>query len=455
MADGILGLGSSGASSLNQELIDKLKTAESAATVEPIETSIENIANEKEVFATIDDKVNELLDAVKVFDLFVTGGATAFDQKSATASGSSVTFDAPDVSALNTGITTVNITNLAQKDVYQSNSLSEAEKDTVIEGMGDLIINEETFTTEGKTYQELADEIDANENINASLEQVGSDSFRLVIKSNESGIDNALTIEGAAAADGILGFNKEEINDAGETIRPNHTLTAQNMEATVDGVSYSVSSNSLEVDGLKITATETGESSINISKDNTTVETSMNEFISKYNELVTLIDDEVYSSDSDIEDKAALKDIVNQIKDKLFGSYGEDSAESIFNYGFELDSYGVLSLDSTVFNEALDEDPELMKSIFVGTADKEGIGTQLKALIDNMGFTDGVIGLYESSMQTREDTLEEELEEAQEALDAKYTALSTQFGEYAAIITQYESSFSGLSLMIEQSTASS
>jgi len=146
MADGILGLGSSGASSLNQELIDKLKTAESAATVEPIETSIGNIANEKEVFATIDDKVNELLDAVKVFDLFVTGGATAFDQKSATASGSSVTFDAPDVSALNTGITTVNITNLAQKDVYQSNSLSEAEKDTVIEGMGDLIINEETFT---------------------------------------------------------------------------------------------------------------------------------------------------------------------------------------------------------------------------------------------------------------------------------------------------------------------
>jgi flagellar hook-associated protein 2 len=445
MAEGILGLGSGQAASLNQELIDKLKTAERKSTVEPLETSIESIVSEREAFTTIDDKVNELLEAVKVFDLFVTGGATAFDQKSATASGTSVTFDAADVSALNTGITTVNITNLAQKDVYQSNTLTETVKDTAITGMGDLTINGETFTTEGKTYQELADEIDANENINASLEQVGSDSFRLVLKSNESGIDNKIVITDSEAGN-ALGF-------VGTGNELNHTLIAQNMEATVDGVSYSVSSNSLEVDGLKIAATETGISSINISKDNTTVETSMNEFISKYNELVTLIDDEVYSADSDIADKAALKDIVNQIKDKLFGTYGENSDKSVFNYGFELDSYGVLSLDSIVFNNALDTDPELMKSIFIGTAENEGIGTQLKAIIDDMGFTSGVIGLYESSMQTREETLNEDKEKAEEALDAKYTALAAQFGTYSAIITQYESSFSGLSLLIDQSTA--
>jgi len=442
MAEGILGLGSSGASSLNQELIDKLKNAERKATVEPIETSIEDIATEKEIFETIDAKVNELLDAVKVFDLFVTGGSTAFDQKSATASGSSVTFDAPNVSALNTGITTVNITSLAQKDVYQSNLITEAAKDTGITGMGDLIINSETFTTEGKTYEELADEINASDNINASVEQVGTDSFRLVLKSNESGVENALAISGNA------------VDDLGLDIITNHTLTAQNMEATVDGVAYSVSTNSLEVDAIKITATEIGTSSINITKDNTTIETSMNEFISKYNELVTLIDDEVYSSESVVNDKSGLKDIVSQIKDKLFGSYGDDSDKSVFNYGFELDSYGVLSLDSTVFNKALDEDPELMKSLFIGSAENRGVGTQLKELIDNMGFTDGVIGLYESSLQTREDTLDDDLSKAIETLDDKYSQLSAQFGSYAALITSFESSFSGLQLMIDQSTAS-
>lgn len=457
MAEGILGLGSGQAASLNQELIDKLKTAERTATVEPIETSIENIESEKEIFTTIDEKVDEVLDAIKVFDLFVTGGATAFDQKSATATGDSVTFDAPDVSLLNEGVTTVDIKNLAQKDTYQSNAIDAATKDLDIDA-DNLIINvgdvETIIDTNGKTYEELVTELDAISGVNASLEQVGSDSYRLVIKSSESGLDNAITISGDAADDAVLGFNKEEIVD-GVTIS-NHTLIAQNMEATVDGVSYSVSSNSLEVDGLKITAAEEGISSINISKDNASIETSMNTFIEKYNELVSLVDDEIYSTDSDIDDKSSLKNIVDQIKDKLFGSYGSSSDSSVFNYGFELDDNGtgILSLDSTIFNAALDEDPEALRDIFIGTADSKGFGTQIKELIDDMGFTTGVIGLYEASLQEREDTLNEDKETAEEVLDAKYTALAAQFGSYSAIITQYESSFSGLSLMIEQSTAS-
>lgn len=481
MADGILGLGSSGASSLNQELIDTLKAAERKSTVEPIETSIEDIGTEKEVYETIDAKVTELLDSVKVFDLFVTGGATAFDQKSATATGDSVIFDAPDVSLLNEGVTTVDIKNLAQKDVFQSNLLDDSAVDTdiytdeidigiitIAVGDGESVSIDTTpklaVGESGEdgyqaavsfTYETLAEKIDSLTGVNASLEQVGTDSYRLVIKSSESGVDNALTISGTAADDAILGFNKEEIID-GVTIS-NHILEAADMTALVDGVEYNVSSNSLEVDGLKIVASETGVSSINISKDNASIETSMNTFIEKYNELVTLIDNEVYSTDSNIDDKSSLKDILDQIKDKLFGSYGTSTDTSVFNYGFELDKEGtgILSLDSTTFNAALDENPEALRAIFIGTAENEGFGTQVKALIDEMGFTTGVIGLYESSLQSREETLDDELETAIETLDDKYTQLSAQFGSYAALITSYESSFSGLQLMIDQSTASS
>jgi len=441
MADGILGLGSGQAASLNNELIDKLKSAERESTVAPIETDIEDIATENEVFATIDEKVDELLETVKVFDLFVTGGATAFDQKSATTSGDSVVFNADDVSALNTGITTVNIQSLAQKDVYQSNTIDETIKDVAITGLGNLTINSTTFTTEGKTYEELADEINLTEGINASLEQVGNNSYRLVLKSDETGVDNALNISDDAST--ALGLDLED----------NNILKAQNMEATVDGVAYSISSNNLEVDGLTISATKTGESSINISKDTSTIETSMNDFVTKYNELIGLIEDELYSSDSVIEDKSALRDIISQVKDKLFGSYGDNSDKSIFNYGFELGSTGVLSLDSTVFNAALEEDPEGMKNIFIGTAENKGIGTQLKELIDSMGYTEGIIGLYETSLQTREENLNDELVLAEETLEEKYSQLASQFASYSAIITQYESSFSGLSLMIEQSTS--
>lgn len=438
MATGVLGLGSGQASALNSDLIDKLKTAERKSTVEPYETSLEDMTLEKEIFATIDAKVSELLSAIKPFDLFVTGGATVFDQKTATTSGDSAVFDAADVSALNKGVTTVDITSLAQKDVYQSKTISDIV--TPLTGIGDLTIGSETFITEGKTYQEIADEINSKTGMNASLEQVGTDSYRLVLKSEESGLDNALIIGGTASAN--LGFD----------LVANHTLTAKNLEAKVDGVLYSVSTNNLSVDGLKISAVKEGISTINIVEDNTGITTSMENFITKYNELVTMIDDAT-SADSSISDKSALRDIVTQVKNKIFGSYGSSNDKSLFNFGLELDKGGTLSLDATIFNKAIEDDLDGLKDLFIGTAEKEGLGTQLKAVFDEMSYTDGILTIFENAMTKRESTLNTDKDKAQESLDSKYKQLSLQFASYGAIINQMESSFSGLQLMIAQSSS--
>jgi flagellar hook-associated protein 2 len=443
MADGVLGLGSGQAASLNQDLIDKLKAAERKAKVEPYETSLEDMTLEKEVFATIDAKVADVLSAIKPFDLFVSGGATIFDEKIATTSGDSAVFDAADVSALNKGVTTVNIISLAQKDVYQSNIVDAATKDAVVNlGNLDITVNgvTESFDTTSLTYQELADQINAKTGMNASLEQVGTDSYRLVLKSEESGVDNALTISGAAS------------NSLGFDVAANHTLTAQNLEAEVDGVAYSISSNDMTVDGLKISAVKEGISTINVVDDNTQITSSLQEFVTQFNELVTMIDDAT-NSDSTIENKSVLRDVISQIKNHLFGSYGENSDKSVFNYGFELDKSGYISLNTAVFNKATEEDIAGLKDLFIGTAEKEGLGTQLKATIDEMSFTSGVLSLFENSMTSREKTLNEDKDKAQEALDEKYKQLALQFSSYGTIINQMESSFSGLKLMIQQSTA--
>jgi len=443
MADGVLGLGSGQAASLNQDLIDKLKAAERKAKVEPYETSLEDMTLEKEVFATIDAKVADVLSAIKPFDLFVSGGATIFDEKIATTSGDSAVFDAADVSALNKGVTTVNIISLAQKDVYQSNIVDAATKDAVVNlGNLDITVNgvTESFDTTSLTYQELADQINAKTGMNASLEQVGTDSYRLVLKSEESGVDNALSISGAAS------------NSLGFDVAANHTLTAQNLEAEVDGVAYSISSNDMTVDGLKISAVKEGISTINVVDDNTQITSSLQEFVTQFNELVTMIDDAT-NSDSTIENKSVLRDVISQIKNHLFGSYGENSDKSVFNYGFELDKSGYISLNTAVFNKATEEDIAGLKDLFIGTAEKEGLGTQLKATIDEMSFTSGVLSLFENSMTSREKTLNEDKDKAQEALDEKYKQLALQFSSYGTIINQMESSFSGLKLMIQQSTA--
>ena len=440
MANGVLGLGAGQAASLNSDLIEKLKTAERKSAVAPIEAKIEKMVKEKGTFSTIEKKVAELLESIKPFDLFVSGAVTAFEQKSATTSGDSVTFDAADVKALKKGFTSVDIQTLAQKDVYQTNDVTGVQKDQVI-GKGDLIVNGQVFKTDNLTYKQLADEINTKEGMSASLEQVGTDSYRLVIKSKESGLDNALLITGDAKS--ALGLDVTE----------NHKQTAQNMKATVDGVEYNVSSNSLVVDGLKISANKAGISTINVTEDNSQIEAQMKNFVDKYNELVALIETETLGSDSSLNDRSSIKGIVNQIKDKLFGSYGAAGDKSVFNFGIELDKFGGLSIDSKKFNEAVQKDMVGLKDLFIGSAEKKGLGTVLKETLDTMKFAGGLLNSYDAAMRTRETILNENKEKAEKSLDVKYQQLALQFSSYGALINQMESSFSGLKLMIQQSVA--
>lgn len=446
MANGVLGLGSGQAASLNSDLIEKLKTAERKSSVEPIETKITKIGTEKTTFSTIEAKVAEFLETVKPFDLFVSGGLTAFEQKGATTSGDSVTFDAADAKTLSKGFTSVEVTQLAQKDVYQSTNVTEATKNAKI-NQGALVINGETFDTTNKSYQELATEISAKTGMAASVEQVGTDSFRLIIKSEETGLANKLNISGAASQ--ALGFTTD-----GTTVNAtNHILEAKNMIAKVDGVEYNVATNNITVDGLKITANKLGVSSITVTDDTSQIESQMKNFVTKYNELLALVDGEVYNSDSSLDDKSSIRSIMTQIKDKLFGSYGPNSDKSLFNYGIELDKSGTLSLNSTKFNSAVQNDLSGLKDLFVGAAEKKGLGTTLKETIDEMRYVGGTLNSYQSAMANRETKLEEEKEKAEKALNAKYEQLALQFSSYGAVINQMESSFSGLKMLIQQSTS--
>ena len=454
MADGILGLGTGQSSTLNSDLIEKLKTAERKSAVAPIETKITNLATEKEFFTSVETKVKELLEAVKPFDLFVSGGVNAFEQKNATTSGDSVTFDAADVKTLKKGFTSVSVSQLAQKDVYQSTGIADK---TTYNLTGTLTIKagsaaETSYTLADYTsYDKLIEAINTQSGVDASLEQVGTNSYRLILKSESTGDSNKLTISGTGST--ALGFD----------VTANHVLTAQNMKSTVDGVAYDVASNSITVDGLKITANKidtkdnsgnfTSSSTINITEDTSNVETQMNSFVSKYNEVISLIDTEIYNADSKVEDKSTLRDILGQLKNKLFGSYGTTTSKSIFNYGFELDKSGSLSLDSTKFKSAMQNDISGLKDLFVGSAEKKGLGTLLKETIDSMSYSGGVLNTYDSNILNREAKLNDSKTKAEETLTTKYSQLALQFSAYTTLITQMESSFSGLKMMIQQSTS--
>ncbi|MFY9070774.1 flagellar filament capping protein FliD [Aliarcobacter butzleri] len=442
---GVLGLGSSGSTSLNEALIEKLKEADKAATVTPLEKKLEKFTTEKEVVTNIQTKVNELLSAVKVFSLNQTTGANAFQQKSANVSGDGVTFDSDDLSALKAGSLNVKVEQLAQKDVWQSKQFdgTTTTKNSLV-NQGTLNINGTSIDTTNKSYNDLVNEINKIDGVQGSLVEDSTGKFRLSIKSSETGEKNTIKFTGSdASALSHFGFDDTA----------NNVLKAQDSKMKVDGVEYYGSTNTITIDGLKITATKsTGESTINIEEDNSNIKTQMQAFVNAYNNLNKLISDEVYSTDSSLGDKASIRNVMSQLKEQLFSQGNSD--KTMFSYGFSFDSKtGNLLLDSTTFDKAVKSDKQGLQNLFVGVAEKKGIATALDELISNSGINKDLID-YESNMLSRQTKLTEQKDKAQEALDAKYKTMAQQFAAYTTIITQMENSFSGLKMLIQQSTAS-
>ncbi|MFA7090480.1 MAG: flagellar filament capping protein FliD [Arcobacteraceae bacterium] len=440
MADGILGLGTSGSVDLNDELLTKLKTAESTAKLDPITTNIEKTEAVIVAVNEIEAVMLELLDLVESFDLFTTD-TNAFNAVYATTSGSSVSFDATDTTNLKEGTISATITQLAQKDVYQSNLISNVDAKI---GSGELTITvgseTYTFSTSKYTYTQLAAELNTYSKLDVALEQVSDGSYRMIIKSSESGLANSLSISQTGVD---LGFEEEE----------NHVLSAQNMLATVDGIAYNLSSNKITMkSGLVISALETGTSTISLQRDTSSILTSIQNIANKYNELVDLMN--TYTlGDSEttavISDSSILKTIMNTVKDILFDSYGLENEENIFKYGISFDSSGYMQIDSSALSTAISENFEDLKELFVGYAEKEGIGTRLKSYLDSLDSLDGLLTTYKEKLDNDLETLNDDHESESEKLDEKYEQMAQQFADYTVIITSMENSFASLKAIID------
>ena len=441
MADGILGLGTSGSVDLSSELLTKLKTAESTSVLDPITAEKEDTQAEIDALDEIQTMVTEFLDLVKDLDLF-TSGTNIFNEISATTTGSSASFDATDSSNLDPGTISVNVTQLAQKDVYQSNTIS-SKTATLDSGTISITIGEETydFSTEGKTYETLVSEMGNYPDLNVSLEQVGDSSYRMIIKSSESGTANAITISQSGVD---LGFEEEA----------NHVLTAQNMKATVDGIDYELSSNKLTMQsGLIIKMVDEGTSSITMERDDASIIESITSIADKYNDLVDLVNSYILGDEENpavISDSSTLKSMMSSIKNILFDSYGLNNEENLFKYGISFDSDGYMQVDETELSTALTDNYDDLKELFVGYAEKEGIGTRLKTYLDSLdNLLDGLLTTYDDKLSTRLSTLTTDYETASEKLDEKYEQMASQFASYTVLITQMETAFSSLQSIID------
>lgn len=355
----------------------------------------------------------------------------AFDNLTANVTGDSVSIKANSNNQnIQEGLFNITVNKLAQKDVFQSELIND--KTTVITTEDTNInINGNDINLKNKTWEQLATEIDGLSGVYASLQQVNNSQVRLVLKSEQTGLDNAIKINTDSS---LIGFSNNG----------NHLLTSQNSDVDIDGINYSFSTNNIKLEnGLEVNSNKLGSSNVQISRNNSLIPETINNFISKYNELTEFINSKTYNNE--MSDKSFAREIMNQIKEKLFGNNNKDS---IFTIGVNLNKEGLLELDRNVFDKKLNNDLDKIKNIFTNTKNT-GISDKLGETIKSFYQMNGSFYLYEKRNSDGLTISNKELSKVKEDLDRKYNELSSQFSSYNSIISQMNSSFSSLASIIE------
>ena len=238
-----LGIGSG---VLTYDVIDKLKKADEATMIKPFKTRLTNVQNKEKSLTDLTTQISLLKTSIADFK-----DGEIFQKRIVDTNGSSVSAD------VNSGVAVqevkLNVTQLAQNDIYQSKGF--ASDTTSINNTGDtqtLTLNYGGVETDisledGATLSDLRDKInDANIGVTASIIDTGDSEnpYKLILKGNETGSDNIIKLDYGNIDD--LGFNAtnytsktydsdtDSVNDSGDT---------QTFKLSVNGIDYSMDVN--------------------------------------------------------------------------------------------------------------------------------------------------------------------------------------------------------------------
>lgn len=403
---------------LTQETIDKLKKAEEAGRVEPYKKKVEENAAKQKDLTEIKTKLLAFQTAVSSL-----GDATAFAARKV----SSSIKDNPAASlSADAGVALqsmkVNVTQLAEKDVYQSKAL------TTDTGLVNANLKNEvklTFFQNGKeysvtidkttTYKDLADKIStaSDGNIVAKIINTGEkpDGYRLSLTSKETGEANAISFyPGGKDKDGKYAENNDakeifkklgwELDDKtkpndvdkdkkgyGIKDQTNHLKKAQNAEFTMDGIKMVRPSNTITDIGVGLTLTlnKTGEVNFEVQQDTEAVTKAMEDLVNAYNDLVANLNASTdFNSETGM--KGTLQGVseVNSIRSTLISALfdsvpvegvvkdknGNDMNATVMlsmqDFGLKISESGNLSFIKSDFEKKMKEDISFAEGFFAG-----------------------------------------------------------------------------------------
>lgn len=424
-----------------------------------LETKVSTWGKIQSAFSTLKDAANKLTQS----DFWKgTTGASSND----TAVGVSTTSSAAPSSYA------VSVSQLAQGQMVASSAFSSK---TAAVGEGTLRIELGTYVTNNSvappavtfnakvaatavdiaigpgdnTLEKIRDRINgANAGITASIVNDASGS-RLVMR-GANGETNAfkvsVTENGAVPGLSALAYTAE----TGGTSAMTRSQSAQNAQATINGLPVSSESNTLSdvVDGVTLTLkqTTTTPANITVAQDTATISKGVNDFISAYNSVVSTIRvqtlyDEASKTAGPLQGDATARSLLGQMRNLITSSSSATTAFSrLFDVGIETNTDGTLTMKSSKFNDAMGSKLADLQKFFGNSDDavpaNNGMAQRIKGLASQILDTEGAIASstdgLKATIKRNKDRIEDINDRAslyETRLRKQYTALDANMSK--------------------------
>ena len=454
---GISALGT-GSSILTQDLLDQLREADEAAQIQPIDYSLADNKDKAAEYDVIDANMTNLYDAIGELKT-----PALFDERTTTVSGSSIEMTASANSDLQDF--TLDVTQLATKQIEESGSYT-ATTDTIASGDGNmtLSVGDQDFTidyTADTTLEDLKNSINevAGDAVNATIVQVADGDFRLFLNSADTGSNQDIS------------FTDNSGNLSGTQLTDDLTAvqTGVDAEFTFNGQAITRNSNEVTdlITGYDITLKELGTSTVSVTQNRDNINDKIDSFVEKYNSTMDELaratknstdatERGIFSGDSTF---TAMQRDLRGMMDDVGGGVG-----TLYDYGFDIDKDGRLSIDKTIFNEKMDENPSNVEAFFSGGdfTNADGSVTSVTGAFTEMSdktyeYTkfNGMLDNYKTYLDDNTKSLEESKVKATERLDSKYEIMKQQYAAYDAMIASFNNAAAAFTEMQNTSDSGS
>ncbi|MBT8435477.1 MAG: flagellar filament capping protein FliD [Gammaproteobacteria bacterium] len=377
-------------------LVSGLIEAERAPTENRLNQKQQNITTELSAFGLLRSSLSQFqtsLDGLKT--------SSAFNAKAITASDASI-FSSSVESFADTGSYSVEVLALAKaQSLATSAATAFSTVDDVI-GSGTLTVQFGTTTTGpyaftpdptkppqaidisaangNDTVSGLRNYINDNDfGFQASIVDDGTNGYRLVFTSEDTGAVNSMELTVTGDGDGNdndnaglsqLAFNASAQGSLVQNVEAQDaSLTINGLGITRDTNSISGAINGVTLDLLK--ADVGNIVNVDVNEDRAEITATINGFVEAYNELtegiksLTSYDAETGTGSVLIGD-FTVRSISSQIRSVLFGSISglQGNIKSLVDIGITTNSNGTLDVDSTKLSDALDNYPSEVEALF-------------------------------------------------------------------------------------------